>query len=152
VGALASDESADAIARAVFRLMRVHGLRYGDDSPRGKLVSSATAALWKLPFSSVVPAMIDEVRQGNSNSRDFVCVALFPPGAESSIERQQFKAREGELQHELLQHAAEVTKVIIEVAQDKSDAWRDWAGMFAVYYCKVSGFNPRESHALIELI
>ncbi|MEX0819427.1 MAG: protein kinase [Pirellulaceae bacterium] len=66
------EELAARSATAIMEVMRRNGARVIDDSPQGKLIEKAREVLLQMPGETVIRAIEDELRDGNTRSRTFI--------------------------------------------------------------------------------
>ena len=140
---LAEGESAEEAARAIFRFMQVFGSMARDDSPRGKLIGASQEALWRMPADAVVPAMLDEITNGNDKSREFMIWMNVRPGGTYDTHRFD------QLSEEMRKRASEIGSAVLAQSRDDSNRTEVWALMFLSRFCTVTESDPVKIEGLI---
>ncbi len=141
---LADEESAGEAAQAVFRWMRRYDTMSLDSSPRGKLIEASREFLWRMPVQPVVAAMLQEIRDGNDNSRGFITWMSNRP-REYGLDTQQSEAIDREMQR----RAGEILSAALDLVRDEANDSGNWAFHFVVNFCKNYEIRPAGIDGLI---
>jgi hypothetical protein len=150
-GTLVADVPEPAAVSAIFRLMRIHGSDVIDRSPRGELINASQQALWRMPPETVVPAMIQEMKHGNANSRAFmVWIISGPSFEETSFDAAQRERRTRRFSAEMKKRAGEITSLTLELSRDDDPYTRDWAVDFLLKVCHVLKIDPTSVDGLVQ--
>jgi serine/threonine protein kinase len=144
---LADEKSAKEAAKAIFSLMRVHGsdvVYDTDDSPLANLIRASQQSLWQMPADAVIRAMLEEITDGNGNSRAFmIWMDVQRPALGLRTERIVDFAKETR------RRAGEFTSVLLAVSRDESKGTREWALESLSRFCRHNGIDPAEIEGLI---
>lgn len=141
---LADEETATEAAKVVFRWMRRYDSSSMDSSPRGQLIRNSWVYLWSMPAESVVEAMLDEIKTGNNNSRDFVSFMAFPPVG-CGHEPRQLEA----VKNEMRRRADQITSAALALPRGESADHANWGLYFAIQFCESYEIDPVKLNGLI---
>jgi hypothetical protein len=156
LGALATDQQADEAARAIFRVMRVHGSGSvtASSSAQGPVGSAAHDALWQLPPPTVAKAFEQELDEGTQKSRAFLIMVIYGP--DEADQRPMLEA--------LAARGPEICRKLVALANlDTAREWapselveqaetRDWALQLLVSFCRNIDVDPDQVEGLVPLL
>jgi len=143
--ALSDEASAGKAARCILSLMRTHGALAIDDTARGKLINASRQVLWQLPADAVIPAILEEIADGNDRSREFLTWMAIYPSLDTGYDMPRAEILAGDMKNRI----GEITSAALALLGDESVSTRKWALGFIVQFCNTHGIDPEKVEGLI---